>query len=116
MTTRAATSDHWLVQLPGLRVSAALWGSLLAVDVGRLLSDSPLLPTTLVAVTVGLCSLRQHAAVVAAAGLIGWLVVTGFVVNADGVLAVSGAGDLGRLVLLLTCAAGGAALPLTGDR
>lgn len=116
MTTRTSTGDSWLVHLPGFRLFAAVWGSMLAVDVGRGLSGSAWVPTTLVAATVCLCSLRQHPAVVVASGLTGWLFVTGFVVNDDGVLAVSGAADLGRLVLLVTSAGCGAALAqLPGD-
>jgi hypothetical protein len=100
-----------LVQLPGFRFFATFWGSLLAVDVGRLVSVAVWAPTILVAGTVCLCSIGQRPVLVVAAGLTGWLVVTGFVVNGDGTLLLSGAADVGRLLLLLTCAYVGAALP-----
>ncbi len=113
MTVRApASADLWLVQLPGFRFFATFWGSLLAVDIGRLVSVAVWAPTMLVAGTVCLCSIGQRPVLVAAAGLTGWLIVTGFVVNGDGTLALTGAADVGRLFLLLTSAYVGAALPI----
>lgn len=106
-----ASAELWLVQLPGFRFFATLWGSLLAVDIGRLVSVNVWAPTILVAGTVCLCSIGQRAVPVAVAGLTGWLVVTGFVVNGDGTLVLTGAADVGRLFLLLTSAYVGAALP-----
>jgi hypothetical protein len=100
-----------LVQLPGFRFFATFWGGLLAVDIGRLVSVAAWAPTILVAGTVCLCSIGQRPVLVAAAGLTGWLIVTGFVVNGDGALVLTGAADVGRLFLLLASAAVGAALP-----
>lgn len=112
VTVRAPVpAEGLLFRLPGARFFGAFWGSLLAVDVGRLVSAASWAPTLLVAGTVCLCSIGQRALVVAAAGLTGWLVVTGFIVNDDGALVLTGAADIGRLFLLLTCAALGAALP-----
>jgi hypothetical protein len=84
---------------------------MLAVDVGRLLSSAAWAPTVLLAGTVCLCSRGQGPGLVAAAGVTGWLFLTGFVVNDGGALVLTGAADVGRLFLLLTCACLGAALP-----
>jgi hypothetical protein len=112
VTVRSSVpAESWLFQLPGARFFGAFWGSLLAVDIGRVVSAAVWAPTLLVAGTVCLCSIGQRAVLVAAAGLTGWLIVTGFVVNDGGALVLTGVADVGRLVLLLTCACLGAALP-----
>ena len=112
VTVRApAPAEGWLFELPGVRFFGAFWGSLLAVDIGRLVSAGAWTPTLLVAATVCLCCVGQKAVLVAAVGLAGWLIVTGFVVNDGGDLVLTGAADVGRLLLLLTSAYVGAALP-----
>lgn len=112
VTVRAPVpAEGWLFELPGVRFFGAFWGSLLAVDVGRLASAAAWAPTLLVAGTVCVCCIGQRAVLVAASGLTGWLVVTGFVVNDGGALVLTGAADVGRLLLLLTSAYVGAALP-----
>jgi hypothetical protein len=107
----SGSSPDWLVQLPGFRYFAVFWGSMVAVDLGRLLSSTVWASTVLLAGIVCLCSRGQRPALVAAAGVTGWLFLTGFVVNDGGALTLTGAADAGRLFLLLTCAGLGAALP-----
>lgn len=107
----SAPAPRWLVRATGFRLFAAFWGSLLAVDVGRSVSSAAWPSTLLVAITVCLCSLGQGPAVAAVSAVTGWLFLTGFVVNDGGQLVVTGPGDAGRLLLLLTCACLSAALP-----
>ena len=103
MTSRAL-EDSRLAELPAFRLFAAYWGSLLAIDVGKVLPISSWMAVSLVALVVAACSFGQRGLVAAGTGLIGWLFVTGFVVNDSGALLVKGPGDLGRLVLFVAIA------------
>lgn len=97
-----------LARLPEFRLLACFWGSVTTLDVGSAAGAPRWLRTLLVAMVVAACSLRLRTVPALAMGLIGWLLVTGFVVNEAGVLRLTGAGDLGRLVVLLAVALGGA--------
>ena len=89
-------------RLPGFRLCTSLWGSLLVIDVAR--GAPPWVSILLVGLVVALSSLGQSPGLALIAGGIGWLVVTGFVVNDLGVLAVSGWADALRLLVLLGAA------------
>ena len=94
--------EPFWARLPGFRLYTSLWGSLLAVDVAR--GAPPWVPILLVGVVVVLSSFGQSPGVALISGGIGWLVVTGFVVNDFGVLALSGWADALRLLALLGAA------------
>ena len=91
----------WLPHLQGFRLFTSFWGSLLAVDVARGVHAPPWAAMLLVVAVVGLSSLGQWTPAALMIGGIGWLVVTGFVVNAYGELALTGLADLGRLGVML---------------
>ena len=89
---------------PSYRLFAALWGGLAVVDVARSFQTPPTLQLgLLVVLAAGLCVRQGVVAALAVAGIV-WLVATGFVVNAWGELHLSGAADLGRLLLLVLVA------------
>lgn len=89
---------------PSYRLFAALWGGLAVVDVARAFQAPPALQLgLLVVLAAGLCVRQGVVAALAVAGIV-WLVATGFVVNAWGELHLSGAADLGRLLLLVLVA------------
>jgi hypothetical protein len=94
----------WLTRLPESRLLLSFWGALLAVDAGMVAGVSRVISIVLVAVVVAACSARQRAVVAVPIGFVGWLVVTGFVINDYGELALTGSGDLWRLVALLAMA------------
>ena len=97
--------------LPAFRLFVSLWGSLLAVDVARSVDAPGWVAALLVGAVVGLSSLGQWAPAALLVGGIGWLVVTGFVVNHQGDLSLSGPADLGRLGALLGVALLGCRMP-----
>jgi hypothetical protein len=101
--------------LPAFRLFVSLWGSLLAVDVARSVDAPGWVAALLVGAVVGLSSLGQSAPAALLVGGIGWLVVTGFVVNNRGDLALSGPADLGRLGALLAVALLGSRMPRLRD-
>ena len=89
---------------PSYRLFAALWGGLAVVDLARSAQAPASLQLGLLVVLAGVLCLRQgKIAALAVAGIV-WLVATGFVVNAWGELHLSGAADLGRLLLLVLVA------------
>lgn len=94
----------WLRRLPESRLLLSFWGALLAVDAGMATDASPVVSVVMVALVAAACSAGQRAVVAVPIGLVGWLVVTGFVVNDYGELALTGSGDLWRLVALLAMA------------
>ena len=87
--------------MPEFRLFACFWGSMAALDVGRAADASPAVRTLLVAVVVAGCSKGLGPVPALAVGVIGWLFVTGFVVNDGGALRLTGVADLVRLVVLL---------------
>jgi hypothetical protein len=99
--TGSARGGHWLAQLPEFRLFACFWGSMAALGVGRAAGVPHALRPLLVALVVAGCSLGLRAVPALAVGAIGWLFVTGFVVNHGGALRLTGVGDLGRLAVLL---------------
>ena len=101
--------------MPAFRLFVSLWGSLLAVDVARSAEAPGWVAVLLVGAVVGFSSLGQWAPAALLVGGIGWLVVTGFVVNDYGVLALSGLADLGRLGALLAAALLGTRMHRRGD-
>jgi len=99
--TGSARGGHWLAQLPEFRLFVCFWGSMAALGVGRAAGAPNPVRALLVAVVVAGCGWGLRAGPAVAVGAIGWLFVTGFVVNDAGVLRLTGVGDLGRLVVLL---------------
>ena len=87
--------------MPAFRLFVSRWGSLLAVDLARSVNSPAWVAVLLVGAVVGFSSLGQWAPAALLVGGIGWLVVTGFVVNHQGDLSLSGPADLGRLGALL---------------
>jgi hypothetical protein len=87
--------------LPEFRLFASFWGCMLAIDVGKAAGGSRWVPTLIVGVVVGACSLGQRAWTAVLMAAIGWLFVLGFVLNEGGELALSGAADLHTLIVLL---------------
>jgi hypothetical protein len=95
--------------LPSLRLAVVLWGGLALVDVTRgAPSYAGLGALTLLVIA---CSVGVAARTAAAAGAIGWLLVTGFVVNHEGLLRYDGPADVARLAFLV-----GVALLASGVR
>jgi hypothetical protein len=101
---------RWLLALSASRPFVALWGGLLVVDAVRVLPDRLLPALGAMALLVAVCSWHQGPAVAGGVALTGWALVTGFVVNAGGLLTVSGFDDVARALLLLGCAAAGSLL------
>lgn len=98
----------------GVRLFAAYWGCLAAVDLTRSAPEPLALGVVVVLVTA--FSHHQHTGTAAAVGLIGWLFVDGFVSHAHGVLAVDGPGDVARLALFVTVAVAAAVVPAIPTR
>ena len=89
---------------PPYRLFAALWGGLAVVDAARSLhAPATVQLGLLVVLAAGLCVRQGAVAALAVAGIV-WLVATGFVVNSWGELHLTGAGDVGRLLLLAVVA------------
>ena len=55
----------------------------------------------LVAMSIALICVGARPSVAVGCGLLGWLFVTGFLVNQEGVLHLAGLGDLWRLLLMV---------------
>ena len=84
---------------PSVRVAGVLWVGLALVDLTRTApSYAGVGALTLLVIA---CSVGARVRTAAAAGVIGWLLVTGFVVNHDGTLRYDGPSDLVRLGLLV---------------
>jgi hypothetical protein len=83
----------------GVRVFFAYWGALVVVDV----ADGTL-AVAAAAVVVAACSVHQHAVTAMAVAVEAWLFLVAFLGDGHGVLAVHGAADAVRLLLLLTVA------------
>ncbi|MEO5709295.1 MAG: hypothetical protein ABIQ59_05700 [Nocardioidaceae bacterium] len=97
------TSDlRQVAATSGARLFAAYWSCLAAVDLTRA-APGPLRLGVVVVLVVA-CSLHQAVGTAGAIGVVGWLFVDGFVSHAHGVLALDGAGDVVRLVLLVAVA------------
>jgi nitroreductase len=96
----------------GGRLFAAYWLSLAVVD---LPAPGPVLVAGVLLV-VAVCSVRQGLVTAVAAAGIGWLFVTGFVVDRLGELTWHGSADAVRLLLLVAAAAATAHLTHRGDR
>ena len=83
----------------GVRVFFAYWGALVVVDV----ADGTL-AVAAAAVVVAACSVHQHAVTAMAVAVEAWLFLVAFLGDGRGALAVHGAADAVRLLLLLTVA------------
>lgn len=83
----------------GVRVFFAYWGALAVVDV----ADGTL-AVAAAAVVVAACSVHQHAVTALAVAVEAWLFLVAFLGDGHGALAVHGAADAVRLLLLLTVA------------
>jgi hypothetical protein len=92
-----------------VRLGVVLWGGLALVDITR--TAPPYAALGALALLVIACSVGLGPRAAAAAGVVGWLLVTGFVVNGEGTLRYDGPGDLARLALLV-----GVALLASGAR
>jgi hypothetical protein len=95
--------------LSGVRVGLVLWGGLALVDLGTLTHAPAYAELGAIAVLVTAASIGMRTPTAAAAALVGWLVVNGFVVHRLGVLGFDGTPDIARLALL-------AALAMTATR
>jgi hypothetical protein len=85
--------------VPAVRLAVVLWGGLALVDLTRGAPSYAGLGALVLLVIA--CSVGMARTTAAAAGLIAWLVATGFVVNHDGTLRYDGPADLARLALLV---------------
>jgi hypothetical protein len=85
---------------PPYHLFTAFWGGLLLVDVGRAAHAPAAVQLALIAVLGAACCVHHGIGTALAVAGIGWLVVTGFVVNSGGDLSVRGPGDVLRLVVL----------------
>jgi hypothetical protein len=88
-------------ELAGVRVGLVLWGGMALAGLGSLSHTPAYAGVGQVAAHVAAASLGTTIRTATAAGLVGWLVVDGFVVHRFGVLGFDGAPDVARLVLLL---------------
>lgn len=87
--------------LDGLRVCLAFGASYLAVTASVAAGLSVVGGCWLVAVSIALICVGARPSVAVGCGLLGWLFVTGFLVNQEGVLHLAGLGDLWRLLLMV---------------
>ncbi len=85
---------------PSYRLFVVFWGGLALVDVARAAHAPAVLQVVLLATLVGACCIRQGRGTALACSGIGWLLVTGFVVNAYGELHLTGPADGVRLAIL----------------
>lgn len=104
MTTRQRLHPTRSTRYDGVRVAAAFGGCYLAVTVAATAGVPAPAAVLLVALLVGVCSVGAGAPAALGSALLGWLFVTGFVVNRDGVLRLTGSADVVRLVVLLAVA------------
>ena len=87
--------------LDGLRVCLAFGASYLAVTASVAAGLSVVGGCWLVAVSIALICVGARPSVAVGCGLLGWLFVTGFLVNQEGVLHLAGLGDLWRLLVMV---------------
>jgi hypothetical protein len=99
VTTPRPLGVH-LIEAPGPRLFVVLWGGLALVDLARAWHAPALVALALLGGLVVACSVGQVVGVALAVAGVAWLVVTGFVVNTDGALRISGPADAVRLALL----------------
>ena len=90
----------YLVTAPPYRLFVVFWGGLAVVDVARAADAPDSTQIGLLAVLVAACCLGQGRGTTLAVAGVGWLVVTGFVVNDYGELTFTDPADAARLVLL----------------
>jgi hypothetical protein len=95
----AGISTETPAYVPAVRLAVVLWGGLALVDLTRGAPSYARLGALVLLVIA--CSVGMSRTTSAAAGVIAWLVVTGFVVNHDGTLRYDGPADLARLALLV---------------
>jgi hypothetical protein len=88
-------------ELAAVRVGAVLWGGLAVVDLGTVAHAPSYAELAAVALLVTAGSIGMRTPTAAAAAVVGWLVVNGFVVHRFGVLGFDGAPDVARLALLV---------------
>jgi hypothetical protein len=97
--------------LAGVRVGIVLWGGLAALDVARLTSLPSYAALGAVALLVTTASVGMRPVTAVSAGIVGWLLVDGFVEHRYGVLGFDMVRDGALLALLI-----GLALLVTGAR
>jgi hypothetical protein len=85
---------------PSYRLFVVFWGGLALIDVARLAHAPSLWQITLLAALVAACCLSQRRGTALAVAGVGWLLVTGFVVNEYGELHFTGPADGLRLAIL----------------
>lgn len=108
MITSRTIGAH-LAEAPGPRLFVVFWGGLALVDVSRAWDAPTTLEIALLAGVAVACSIGQATGTAVALAGVAWLVVTGFVVNPDGALRLTGPADalrLGVLVAVAVAAAG----------
>jgi hypothetical protein len=93
-----------LAHFTGVRLAVVLGGGLALTDVTRMAGAPSYVALAALALLVATASLGMGSGTALAAGFVGWLLATGFVVHHFGVLAYDGPADLVRLALLLAVA------------
>ena len=83
MITSRTIGAH-LAEAPGPRLFVVFWGGLALVDVSRAWGVPTTLEAALLAAVALACSIGQGTVTAVTVAGVAWLVVTGFVVNADG--------------------------------
>jgi hypothetical protein len=97
----------WL-ELAGTRVGIVLWGGLAVIDVTRIAGVPPYGALGALAVLVTMTSAGTRTAVAVSGGVVGWLLVDGFVEHRYGLLGFDASRDPFVLALLVGLAAGAA--------
>jgi hypothetical protein len=90
--------------VPAVRVGIVMWGGLALIDACRVLSVPSAVTLGVVLLLVGACSIGVSTPTALSGAVVAWLLVTGFVVNREGVLRYDGPLDLARLGVLLLVA------------
>lgn len=103
-------------QPAGINLAAAFSTSFLLVAVAQVVGLSTYEAVTLIAIVVGLCSTGATWPATLGVAVIGWLFVTGFVINSRGELHITGLPDLSRLLLMLGVAVASRAAGRSGVR
>jgi hypothetical protein len=88
----------------GFNLASAFGASFLLVAVSHVVGLSTFWAVSLIALVVGVCSTGATWPASLGVGVIGWLFVTGFVINSLGELHVTGLSDVWRLLLLVGAA------------
>jgi phosphotransferase system glucose/maltose/N-acetylglucosamine-specific IIC component len=92
------------ISAPAYRLFVVFWGGMALADLTRAVNTPAPLQFIVIAALAAICCARQGRGTALAVAVIAWLVVTGFVVNAYGVLHLTGVADGVRLAILTVVA------------